>query len=129
MTETVSNISKKAIVESRRGKDKIGKGKRAQSSTSKRAGVKPRRKDQVEDESLTETISNKSKKVIVDIKHKEKKKSVKPRRRDEPDIVSESSHLSKKIIDGTTKKLQKRSLTKPRRRDEPDIESESSHLK
>ena len=49
----VSNISRKVIIESRRGK--VDKGKRAQSSTSKRAGFKP-----------SETISNISQKVIID---------------------------------------------------------------
>ena len=63
MTETVSNISKKGIIESRRGKDKIGKGKRAQSSASKRAGIKPRKKDE---QSTSETISNLSQKVIIE---------------------------------------------------------------
>ena len=84
-------------------------------ATRKVLSVKPRRRDEQESESITESVSHISKREIVDIKKKDKKK-VKPRRRDEPDIGSESSHLSKKVVDHTTKK--KRTYTKPRRRDE-----------
>ena len=64
--------------------------------------VQPRRRDEPESESLSET--HLSKKEVKDIKRKGKR-SVKPRRRDEPDIISESSHLSKRVIDGTTEQL------------------------
>ena len=63
MTETVSNISKTSIVESRKGKDKTGKGKRSQSSSSKRSGLKLRRKDE---QSTSESISNISQKIIIE---------------------------------------------------------------
>ena len=97
-SETVSNISRKVIVDIKKGKDKAGKGKKSHSTVSKRV---IRRRGEPESESLSE--DHLSKREIVDIK-KKGKKSVKPRRRDERDIISESSHLSKKVVDYTTKK-------------------------
>ena len=66
--------------------------------TSSEMVIKPRRRDEIESESISENVSHISKKVVVDIKKKGDKKSVKPRRRDQPDEISESSHLSKKVI-------------------------------